>query len=526
MSCTPMHERVLVVEDDDLTAAIVLAALDSRAASADARVTFSPHRVATLAEALLFLKSEPCAAIVLDLTLPDSAGLDTLHAVIRAGVDAAIIVLTGLEDSEVALEAVRTGAQDFLFKGRVDPALLVRSLLYSIGRHRAEGQLRHAQQMEALGRLAGGVAHDFNNLLTVIIGNAEAVRGAVDARGEVGDALSEIHQAACRAATLTSHLLLMGRQQQFEPRVMDIRQTVAEMEPVLRRLVGADTTFTLVTTGGTGNVQADPSQLEQLVLNLVLNARDAVRPGGRITIEVGPMEPRDTDAWTPRPRDGRYVGITVTDDGTGIAPDVQARMYEPFVSTKAPGKGTGLGLSIVFGIVQQSDAVIRCRSSLGRGTAFSVAFPRVVEAATPAEPASGSAGEAGNGEVILLVEDEAAVRTLTGRMLRRHGYRVLDAATGDEALAIFAEESDQIDLVLTDVVLPGVRGPQLLASIEAVRPGLPVLFMSGYADDELLRRGVFADHVGFLKKPFTRAELLHLVQGHLQRARESVRAIA
>jgi len=520
------RERVLIVEDDAVTAAVVSAAVVGLEGSLDTRADFAVHCVGSLHAATEALRLDSYAAVLLDLSLPDSDGLASLHALLEVGADCAIIVLTALDDSAIALEAVRLGAQDYLFKGRVDPTLIIRSLLYSINRHRAEHQLRQAQQMEALGRLAGGVAHDFNNLLTVIIGNAEAIEGdAIDA-DDIPTAVGEIRQAARRAAALTQRLLALGRRQQFQPRDLDIAETVQGLEPVLRRLLGADVTFALAMGGGVLGAKVDPAQIEQLILNLVLNARDAVRPGGHITLEVGPLDVRDNEAWKPRLRPGRYVGLTVRDDGAGIPPEVQARMFEPFVTTKAAGKGTGLGLSIVFGIVQQSDGAIRCESAPGRGTTFTIALPQVgAPAAVPLLPASNPAVPA-QGEVILLVEDEPAVRSLTRRILERHGYTVLEAANGDEALAIFEREGGRIELVLTDVVMPGLRGPELVAELEGRRPGLPVLFMSGYADDDLVRRGVFPEHVAFLKKPFTHRDLLEIVRQHLERGRPGSRTVA
>jgi signal transduction histidine kinase len=520
------RERVLIVEDDAVTAAVVSAAVAGLDGRLDTRADFEAHCVSSLGEAREALRREGYVAVLLDLSLPDSEGLATLHALLEVGADCAIIVLTALDDSAIALEAVRLGAQDYLFKGRVDPTLIIRSLLYSINRHRAERQLRQAQQMEALGRLAGGVAHDFNNLLTVIIGNAEAIESdAIDA-SDVPVAVGEIRQAARRAAALTQRLLALGRQQQFQPRVLDIADSVQGMEPVLRRLLGADITFALALGGGVLGVKVDPAQIEQLILNLVLNARDAVRPGGHITLEVGPIDVRDAEAWKPRLRPGRYIGLTVRDDGTGIPPEVQSRMFEPFVTTKAPGKGTGLGLSIVFGIVQQSDGAIRCDSAAGQGTTFTIALPQVGAPTSATLAAAGTPTAPAQGEVILLVEDEPAVRSLTRRILERHGYTVIDAATGDEALAIFEREGSRIQLVLTDVVMPGLRGPELVAELERRRPGLPVLFMSGYADDDLVRRGVFPEHVAFLKKPFTHHDLLEIVRQHLERGRPGTRTVA
>ena len=524
MSAGLQKERVLVVEDDDLTATIVVAAVSGGGAIADARADFEPFRVATLEAAIEALRRESFAAVLLDLSLPDSTGLDTLNALLSLGVDSAIIVLTALDDSAIALQAVRLGAQDYLFKGRVDPTLIVRSLLYSIGRHRAEAQLRQAQQMEALGRLAGGVAHDFNNLLTIVIGNAEAIENQMLPPSEVPAAVGEIRVAARRAAALTQRLLALGRQQQLQPRVIDIGESVAQMEPMLRRIVGPDIAFTSLVTGRTEGVKVDPAQFEQVVLNLVLNARDAVKGDGRITVEVVPLEVRDSAAWKPRLRPGRYVSLVVRDNGDGIPPEVMARLYEPFISTKAPGKGTGLGLSIVYGIVQQSEGSIRCESSLGRGTTFTVAFPEAQEATVHVRTVlEEESTEAPPSETILLVEDEPSVRALSRRILERAGYAVLDAGSGDEALALFQQEGAHVRLVVTDVVMPGLRGPELVAELERLRPGLPVVFTSGYADDELMRRGVFPEHVSFLKKPFTHLDLLAAVREQLQRARTATR---
>ena len=519
---------MLIVEDDEMTATIVAAALVGNDAALDVRADFESVRVGTLADAIQALKQEQFAAVLLDLSLPDSDGLATLHELLALDADCAIIVLTALDDSAVALEAVRLGAQDYLFKGHVDPVVIIRSLLYSLNRHRAERHLRQAHQMEALGRLAGGVAHDFNNLLTVVIGNAEAIEQGVIVGEEIPAAIAEIRVAARRAAALTQRLLALGRQQQFQPRIVDIGEAVHELEPVLRRLVGADVTFAIALAGGRLAARVDPSQVEQLILNLVLNARDAIRPGGHITIEVAPLDARDVARFVPTLRPGRYVALTIRDDGAGIPAEVQQRMYEPFVTTKSAGKGkgTGLGLAIAFGIAQQSDGAIACESSPGRGTAFTIAFPQVGEPVAAAPDAQGMPSEAAQGEVILLVEDEPAVRSLTKRILERHGYAVIDAATGDEALAIFQREGSRIQLVLTDVVMPGLRGPELVAEIERLRPGVPVMFMSGYADDDLMRRGVFPEHVAFLKKPFTHSDLLGIVRQHLQLGRPGSRAIA
>jgi two-component system cell cycle sensor histidine kinase/response regulator CckA len=505
-------ERVLIVEDDDTTAAIVLAAIADGATLRDARASFEVRRVSTLDEACEALTRDTFAAVLLDLSLPDSTGLDTLHRVLEQAPHVAVIVLTALDDCDLALRAVRLGAQDYLFKGRVDGLLIVRSLLYAITRTRSESQLRHAQQMQALGRLAGGVAHDFNNLLTIILGNAEAAQMEVAPDTVIGESLGEINYAARCAATLTARLLALGRKQQLQPQVLDVGDVVIGMEDVLRSLVGADITFDIRVAAHGLCVRADPMEIEQLVLNLVLNARNAVSPGGTIAIDVGPLTIGPGRGWRPDPRPGDYIGITVRDDGPGIAADLQERMYEPFISTKGPGSGTGLGLSIVYSTVQHSEGAIRCLSSLGTGTTFTVALPVVtLPSAVPATFPSPIAVD-GRGLTILLAEDEHAVRALAKRVLERAGYRVLDASNGDDALALFTGEGDEVDLVISDVVMPGLRGTELARELELRRPGIPILFMSGYADDELVRRGVFPEHVAFLKKPWSHQDLLRSVR--------------
>lgn len=507
-------DRVLVVEDDNLTASIVVAAVHGGAQGDDQRARFVADRVATLREAREALRRTAYAAVLLDLHLPDSDGLEALHALLRDGTPAAIIVLTAHDDSATALEALHLGAQDYLFKGRVDTSLILRSLLYSVHRYRAEVRLRRARQLEALGRLAGGVAHDFNNLLTIVIGNAEAIERDLIPPGEVRAAVAEVREAAQRAAALTRRLLAVGRQQQPAPRVVELAEVVRDLEPVVRHLVGSHASVHVSAAPGTGHVRIDPTQVEQLLLNLVLNAREAVPSGGRITIAVAPVEPCDDGRWHPRPRRERYVGLTVQDDGCGIAPKVLARLYDPFVSTKPTAPGSGLGLSIVYGVVQQSEGTIRCDTSLGAGTTFTVAFP-AAPAEGPRDPQGYAARPPVGGEVILVVDDEAAVRALTRHVLETHGFTVIEAATGEQALACLDARGDDVDLVLTDMVMPGLRGPELVAELERRRPGLPILLMSGFADDDLLRREALPERAHLLKKPFTHDELLAEVRERL-----------
>ncbi|AHG93263.1 PAS sensor protein (plasmid) [Gemmatirosa kalamazoonensis] len=375
-----------------------------------------------------------------------------------------------------------------------------------------EEQLRQAQKMEAIGQLAGGIAHDFNNLLTVIRGYSDFIRTA----GAPNDAhradAEEIRQAADRAAVLTQQLLAFSRKQVLRPEVMEINLVVGEASRMLGRLLSEDVALDLQLAPDAGAVRADAGQLQQVLLNLAVNARDAMPLGGRLTIatESAVLE-REAPAQPTPLSPGRYVRLTVSDTGTGMSPEVLRHAFEPFFTTKEPGKGTGLGLSTVYGIVTQSHGRLRVDSAPAKGTTFGIFFPQAGEPATAPMPAATKPGARGS-ETVLLVEDDAMVRRLAEATLERAGYRVLTAPNGGDALRLAAGRDGAIDLVITDVVMPGMPGPELAQRLEASQSGLRVLYMSGYADDTMARHGINEERVSFLAKPFTPDELARRVR--------------
>ncbi|HVP27727.1 MAG TPA: PAS domain-containing protein [Myxococcota bacterium] len=369
-----------------------------------------------------------------------------------------------------------------------------------------EEQLRQAQRLETLGRLAGGIAHDFNNLLTAILGNAQFLLEDLQKDDPRRGDLDEIKTAALRAADLTHHLLAFGRRQVLQPRVVNLNDVFANSERLLQRVIGEDVTLAYVGAPDLGNVYVDENQLVQVLMNLVVNARDAMPEGGRITIETSNVELAEEYVVDDvRHLPGSYVLLAVTDTGEGVAPEIRSRIFEPFFTTKERGKGTGLGLSTVYGIVKQSGGYVWCYSEVGIGTTFKVYLPRVDAPVETPRARPHADGSAGGSETILVVEDEDAVRNLACRVLERLGYRVREAPSPEIALRMVQESQEPIDLVVTDVVLPQMSGSQLVREIARVRPRvrLRVLYMSGYADDAIVHHGVLEAGVAFLQKPFT-----------------------
>jgi PAS domain S-box-containing protein len=381
-----------------------------------------------------------------------------------------------------------------------------------------EEQLRQAAKMEAIGRLAGGVAHDFNNLLTVIRGFGELLQAELPAHDPRSSYVAEIQQASERAAALTHQLLAFSRRQMLQPEVLDLNEVVLEMDQMLRRLLGEDITLTTVRRAGLGHVRADRRQLEQVLLNLAINARDAMPRGGKLTIETANVELDEQYVQrhvTARP--GAYVLLAVSDTGCGMDAETQARIFEPFFTTKEPGKGTGLGLAMVYGIVRQSGGFIWVYSEVGRGTTFKIYLPRVA-AATPAAPSDDRGAPPRGSETILLVEDEAQVRALACLVLEGYGYTVLAASRGDEALRLAAEYPGPIHLLLTDVVMPGMSGRELARALATAGRPVPVLYTSGYTNDAIVHHGVLDDEFMLLQKPFTPDALARAVRRALDAA--------
>jgi PAS domain S-box-containing protein len=377
---------------------------------------------------------------------------------------------------------------------------------------RLEEQVRQAQKMEAVGRLAGGVAHDFNNLLTVINGYAEVLLDQLPAGDRARAMVEEVGRAGERAAGLTNQLLAFGRKQILAPRVLDLNAVVADVERMLRRLIGEDVELAARLQPGLGRVHADPGQVEQMVVNLAVNARDAMPRGGRLTIETRDAELGAEYAAThPDVRPGRYVLLAVSDTGTGIAADVLPHVFEPFFTTKGVGEGTGLGLATVYGIVKQSGGHVEVYSEVGRGTAFKVYLPRIETPGEAGPPAAARPAPRGT-ETVLVVEDDPAVRALTCQVLRAAGYAVLEAGGGEAAAGLAAAHPDPIHLLVTDVVMPGVGGRDLAGQLAARAPALRVLYVSGYTEDAVVRHGVLQAGVHFLQKPFSPLALARKVR--------------
>src|SRR5256714_3072488 len=381
-------------------------------------------------------------------------------------------------------------------------------------RRNLEEQFRQSQKMDAVGRLAGGIAHDSTNLLTVDRLNTEISMEGFDPTDPRSEDVKQIRSAAERASSLTRQLLAFSRKQILQPRVLDMNSVVSNVEPMLRRLIGEDIAITASCTAR-GYVVADPGQIEQILVNLVVNARDAMAQGGTISIETQNAELDETYTSEHAPViPGRYIMLAVGDTGVGMNRDTREHAFDPFFTTKEAGKGTGLGLATVYGIVKQSGGYIWIYSEPGHGTTLKLYFPEVSSAAAfkTGEYKIMAKEQARGSETILLVEDEEAVRGLTSRILEKQGYRVIPAQHGREAMDIVANEEGHIDLVLTDIVMPGMNGRGLVERLAGIRPRIKSLYMSGYTDDDIVRRGFIEPSKSFLQKPFTSEALLQTVR--------------
>jgi hypothetical protein len=410
---------------------------------------------------------------------------------------------------------VESSSDAIEFAGRPARLVLVRDVTEQ---RQLEGQLRQAQKMDAVGRLAGGLAHDFNNLLTAITGYGDLVLGTLPADDARRADVEEIRIAADRAAALTQQLLAFSRKQVLQPRVLDLNVIVRNAEKLLRRLIGEHIALETVLDPALAAVKADPTQLEQVIVNLAVNARDAMPQGGRLRLETRNAQ-LDTGYTSEHSmvQPGEYVQLAVSDTGLGMDEQTKARLFEPFFTTKELGKGTGLGLSTVYGIVKQSGGYIWVYSELGLGTTFKVYLPQVEAAATVDLPATAPQAAPRGSETVLVVEDEPALRAVARRVLQRQGYAVLEAADGGAALALVSAHQGPLDLLVTDVVMPGLSGRDLADRLTAARPDLRVLYVSGYSGDAIADHGILGPDLAYLEKPFSPDALAMKVREVLDR---------
>ena len=408
----------------------------------------------------------------------------------------------------------------FVHQGRPAVQIVVRDITQQ---KRLEEQIRHAQKMEAIGQLAGGVAHDFNNILQAIMGYAKLAAEGLSPGESRYDDLEEIRTAAERAAALTRQLLIFGRRGILQPRDLDLNEVVANLIKMLRRVIGENVELDVIPGHDLGTVNADPGQMEQVLMNLCVNARDAMPEGGRITIETENILINSPYCQThPWARQGRYVLLTVSDTGAGMSPEVQKRIFEPFFTTKGEGKGTGLGLATVYGIVKEHEGYVYVYSEVDKGTTFKVYLPVVNRrAASVGRKIEGPVP--GGRERILLAEDDPKIRNMAVRILEGAGYAVLTASDGLEAARVFESEKDRVDLVLLDAVMPKMSGREVYARIKAVKPEVGVLFSSGYATESISPDFFRTEGVNLLQKPYSPDDLLRKVREALDRDSERVR---
>ncbi len=633
--------KVLLVEDNRADAVLLRETL----ADAAERPIQLVH-VERLKAALERLAAEPFDIVLLDLSLPDADGMETITRTQEQFPELPLVVMTGLDDEATAVKAVRHGAQDYLVKGRGDGHLILRAMRYAVERKRSEEalreaneklqavidtapvaiytldfearvkswnaaaermflfteaevldhllpnvleedqeqtlsiyqrvmagedlrgaetrrrrkdgkviyvsmwtallrdatgkangflaavtdiserkqleeQLRQSQRIEAVGRLAGGVAHDFNNLLTIITGYSDLLLTKMPEFEPLRRNVEEIKKASGRAASLTNQLLAFSRRQVLQPKIVDLNEIVADMNKMLRRLIPEDTELVVNLDAEIGRVKADPGQIEQVIVNLAVNAREAMPGGGKLIIETANRELDEVycrQHMSVKP--GHYVMLSVSDTGLGMAPEVQEHIFEPFFTTKT-GKGTGLGLSTVYGIVKQSSGDIWVYSEPGFGTCFKIYLPRVQDAELTSEVPVRQAAPARGRETILLVEDEETVRMLVREILQNNGYSVLEARNGAHGLELARRYNGKIHLLLTDVVMPQMSGRELAEKLAPLRPDTRILFMSGYTDDAVVANGTIAPGSDFIQKPFTPDALARKIRVLLDRDRQN-----
>lgn len=517
---TPL--RILQLEDNPVDAELISTTL------MEGDIPCQSQRVDTRQAFVAALKEGRMDLILADYSIPGFDGMTALALARQHCPDVPFLFVSATIGEELAIDAMHQGATDYVLKqrlGRLVPSVLraLRELDDRAERKRAEEalrqsekQFRQSQKMEAVGRLAGGIAHDFNNLLTVIMGYSQVLSTELGPQHPLRGKVDETLKAGERAATLIRQLLAFSRKQSLDPKVLSLNTAVTNLESLLRRLIGEDIRLVTTLDPTNGRLRADQAQLEQVLVNLVVNARDAMPKGGSLTIETAQVELTRSPVYhlTPLPP-GPYVRLAVSDTGCGMARKTQSHIFEPFFTTKGEGKGSGLGLSTVFGIVTQCGGAIDVTSRVGHGTRFDLYFPSVdadILTTPPAQPL----GQPQRGtETILVVEDEPSVRTLVRDELRKLGYRVAEAKNGIEACFLATQEAGSLQLLLTDVVMPGMGGRELAQHLSVIKPDLRTLFISGYMDDVGIMTGQEEGTTSFLQKPFTPEVLARAVRNLL-----------
>jgi len=523
---TPL--RLLYLEDNPVDAELITTTLTEsdipcRTQLVDTRQAF----VAALKEGQMDL-------ILADYSIPGFDGMTALSLARQHCPDVPFLFVSATIGEELAIDAMHQGATDYVLKqrlGRLVPSVqrALRELEDRAERKRAEEalrqsekQFRQSQKMEAVGRLAGGIAHDFNNLLTVIMGYSQVLSTELGPQHPLRGKIDETLKAGERAATLIRQLLTFSSKQSLDPKVLSLNTAVTNLESLLCRLIGEDIRLVSRLDPTNARLRADQAQLEQVLVNLVVNARDAMPKGGTLTIETAQVELTRSPVYhlTPLPP-GPYVRLSVSDTGCGMDRQTQSHIFEPFFTTKGEGKGSGLGLSTVFGIVTQSGGALDVTSRVGHGTRFELYFPHVESDMLATAPTQPSRQPQRGTETILVVEDEPSVRTLVRDELRKLGYQVVEAKNGVEACLLATQQAGSIQLLLTDVVMPGMGGRELAQHLSVIKPDLRTLFMSGYMDDVGIMAGQDEGTSSFLQKPFTPEMLARAVRNLLDASSSS-----
>jgi signal transduction histidine kinase len=511
--------RVLYVDDSKFDRQLVVDSLEKehgvfRVTQAESRQLFEER-----------LAQDKYDLVLSDFNILGIEGLQVIGAVRAKNLDVPVVIVTGTGSEEVAVEALKRGAADYVLKtprhiqrlpATIHTVLEVQHLRAE--HKRLEDQLRQSQKMEAVGRLAGGVAHDFNNLLTIVLGYTDILLGSIRDQDPSRQLLAEIKKAGERCASLTRQLLAFSRKQVLLPRVLNLNAVISALEKMLNSLLGEHIVLAVTLDPDLRAVKTDPSQIEQVILNLAVNARDAMPRGGRLLIEtanvtLGAAYARMHSEVAP----GSYVLMSVSDTGCGMDESIRARVFEPFFTTKEPGKGTGLGLATVYGVIKQSGGHIEVSSAIGKGTTFKIYLPQTGQSAESISTGEPLRTPIEGSESILLVEDEDALRSLVRESLRKNGYRVLEARNGGEALLICEQHNGPIHLMVSDVVMPYMSGRQLADRLVRLRPAMKTLLMSGYTDEAIAPPKDAGGADGFLQKPFTMDVLLRRVRALLER---------